>query len=174
MKKKIIIGVVIAFATIAGCSNQETKVVKENENFSTHEDYKSWVTNKSFSIQTEDGVMQFIGEDDSFLLISEVFRVEIENTYTWLIWVNDKENRNKMIGGKVQINGISEKEKGNEIFLAEGEIQAVSQGELQVPDSDKVVKLVANMKPLREGKWKLKPYLHEKLLGTTVVTVLGK
>lgn len=82
MKKKIIIGLVIAFATIAGCSNQETKVVKENENFSTHEDYKSWVTNESFSIQTEDGVMQFIGEDDSFLLISEVFRVEIENTYT--------------------------------------------------------------------------------------------
>lgn len=79
MKKKIIIGVIV-FATIAVCSNQETKVVKENENFSTHEDYKSWVTNKSFSIQTEDGVMQFIGENDSFLLISEVFRVEIENT----------------------------------------------------------------------------------------------
>lgn len=55
-----------------------------------------------------------------------------------------------MIGEKVLINGISEKDKGNEIFLAEGEIQAVSQGELQVPDSDKVIKLVANIKPLNE------------------------
>jgi len=156
VKKKIIIGAIL------------------NENFSTHEDYKSWVTNETSSVQTVNGSVQFIGEIGSFGLISEVFRIDIENTYTWFLWVDDKEKQKEMIGEKVIINGISEKDKGNEILLAEGEIQEVTQDELQVPGSDKVVKFVANIKPMREGKWKLKPYLNEKLLGTTVVTVLGK
>lgn len=174
MKRKIIIGAIL-FISITGCSNQETKVVKENENFATHEEYKSWVSNESFSFQTQNGTIQIIGELGSFGLIMGNFQVETENTHTWYLWTNDKENQKELIGEKVVINGISEKDKGNEIFLASGEIQALNQEELlQVPDSDNIVKIVANIKPMREGKWKLKPYLNEKLLGINVVTVVGK
>ncbi|MFE8698929.1 hypothetical protein ACFYKT_21900 [Cytobacillus sp. FJAT-53684] len=167
MKKIIIVGTIIFVTFTAGCSNQKENAEVETKNFATHEEYKSWYNNETFGI----GSLNFTGEIGKFAFVNnEVFRVETEKTYTWYYWADAQ----GLIGKTVDIYGISEKNKGEELLIATGEIQEATTEEKMIPDSDNLVKIVANIKPIREGKWKLKPYLEEQLLGITVVNVSEK
>ncbi|UII54428.1 hypothetical protein LS684_12130 [Cytobacillus spongiae] len=175
MNKNLIFGVILLFSLI-GCSNQETaEVEKESKSYATNEEIKSWSYSQLSTIETENGEVSLTGEVGSFGLVVDTFRKETEHTFTWYLWVDDINKQNELIGEKVTINGISEKDKGNELFLAEGIIEPLTQEELlQIPNDNNIVKFLANIKPMRDGKWKLKPFLNEKLLGTSVVIVEGK
>ncbi|KOP78201.1 hypothetical protein [Cytobacillus solani] len=179
MKRSLFIGA-ITLGLLIGCSNEGSKDIEENEQDTiassekSTEELKTWNVTTQNSIQIKNENVDLLGEIGDYVLRSDVFRIETEGLYTWYLWTQDQ-NKEDLIGKKVSIKGISEKNKGEEMHLSDGEIQELSEDEiLSLPDSDRMVKFEAKITPLREGRWKLKTYLENNLLGTTVISVQAK
>ncbi len=85
------------------------------------------------------------------------------------------EEKKEMLHEKVTIKGISEKDKNEEIYLADTKLVDLSRDEKQsMPYSENALKFIANITPVREGLWKLNTYVDNTLLGTTVIEAQPK
>lgn len=172
--KKILGLMLILLIIITGCSKEnDSKQVEEKSQNST-EELKTWTLTNPESISTDNGSIELYGEVGKYALAPDTFRVENEGKHTWYFWV-EPEKKEEMIGKKVTITGINEKDKNEEMDLAESEIVELSNDEAKtIPDSENVLKFEGSITPLREGKWKLNTYVDDSNLGTTVIEAQGK
>jgi hypothetical protein len=86
--------------------------------------------------------------------LPDVFRVDTEGIHTWYLWVTPEEKK-EMLHKKVTVKGISEKDKNEEIYLADTKVVDLSSDEKQsMQYSEDALKLIANFAPVRDGRWK--------------------
>ncbi|MGN7178568.1 hypothetical protein BK139_19700 [Paenibacillus sp. FSL R5-0490] len=162
----------LAALFIAGCSNEETKDVKNVEK-STENIAQVPIKQASFESFSDKKTYEIIGEMEKFALFKKPFEVEKEDTYTWLVWIENQEKAEELIGKEVEIFGTNERTKEKEL-LTSSNIEKLTSDDPQFPGSELAVKFYAKLKLLRKGKWKIESYVDNELLGSTVIYVEGK
>lgn len=172
--KKILAYVLFTLLISSGCTSEnETKDLPAVSHNSA-EELKTWSQTAHTGIELEGKSLNLYGELGEYALSPDVFRIDTKGIHTWYFWVTPEEKK-EMLHVKVTIKGISEKDKNEEIYLADTEVVDLSSDEKQsMPYSENALKFVANITPVREGPWKLNTYVDNTLLGTTVIEAQPK
>ncbi|MCM3090912.1 MULTISPECIES: hypothetical protein [unclassified Cytobacillus] len=124
------------------------------------------------TIPTDNVSIDLYGEVGKYGLVRGTFRVENEGKHTWYLWV-DPDKKEELIGKKVTITGINEKDKNAEMDLGVSDIAELLTDEAKIiPDSMNALKFESTITPPREGKWKINTFVDDTILGTTVAEAL--
>ncbi|TYS46729.1 hypothetical protein [Bacillus infantis] len=173
MKKFLTILLVMLFLS-SGCSNENNKEDLPAVSHNSTEELKTWSPTSHTAIELDGKSLNLYGELGKYALSPDIFRVDTEGLHTWYLWVTPEEKK-EMLHKKVTIKGISEKDKNEEIYLADTKVVDLSSAEKQkMPYSENALKFIANITPVREGRWKINAYVDNSLLGTTVTEAQPK
>lgn len=171
--KKIFV-LITLLLIITGCSKENNSEEVAEKNSNSTEELRTWKLTTPESISTDNGFIDLYGEVGKYALAPDTFRIDNKGTHTWYFWV-EPEKREEMLGKKITITGINEKDKHEEINLGESKIVELSNDETKsMPDAKNILKFQSSITPIREGKWKLNTYVDKINLGTTVIEVQGK
>jgi hypothetical protein len=172
--KKILTYVLFLLVISSGCSHENEKQDLPAVSHNSAEELKTWSPTARTAIELEGKSLNLYGEIGKYALSPDVFRVDTQGIHTWYLWITPEEKK-EMLNKKVTIKGISEKDKNEEIYLADTEVVDLSSDEKQsMPYSENVLKFIANITPVREGRWKINTYVDNSLLGTTVTEAQPK
>lgn len=169
--KKILI--LFLLFSIVGCSKPELNEVKDIENVENANKITHLPIIQSGFVTTQNESYEFLGEIGEFGVLKKTFKVDVEDTYTWILWGDDKNKLDEMVGQEVKLYGINEKTNEKE-FLAASTIEELSEDDPEVPESNLSLKFNTYIKPTRKGKWQVDSYVDNNLIGTIIIYVEGK
>ncbi|OCA90467.1 hypothetical protein A8F94_00825 [Bacillus sp. FJAT-27225] len=157
---------IVMFLAIVGCSEKE---IPTTEGI-TVPNISHMSMTKSEAFSTPNGDFSVLGKIGEYALLKDLskpFKVEKNDTYTWVIWSS---NKAQLLGKQVKVYGTHDKfPKGKEIGF--GMIRELDQDDPQYPLREQCLKFDVEIKPIISGKWKVDTFVADKLLGTTVIFV---
>ncbi|AGX03976.1 MULTISPECIES: hypothetical protein [Bacillus] len=172
--KKILAYVLFTLLISSGCSNENEIKELPAVSHNSIEELKTWSPTARTAIELEGKSLNLYGEIGKYALSPDVIRVDTQGKHTWYLWMKPEEKK-ELLHEKVTIKGISEKDKNEEIYLADTKLVDLSSDEKQsMPYSENALKFIANITPVREGRWKINTYVDNSLLGTTVIEAQPK
>ncbi|MGM0788879.1 MAG: hypothetical protein ACQEUD_02165 [Bacillota bacterium] len=116
--KKILAYVLFTLLISSGCSNENEIKELPAVSHNSIEELKTWSPTARTAIELEGKSLNLYGEIGKYALSPDVIRVDTQGKHTWYLWMKPEEKK-ELLHEKVTIKGISEKDKNEEIYLAD-------------------------------------------------------
>ncbi|WLR51916.1 hypothetical protein LC040_03115 [Bacillus tianshenii] len=170
MRKSVLVMGLVALFSISGCTEPQT----QSGNPNTPEYINEWKPSETTTVVAGGKEYKLRGEEINkefkLALLDKDFKLKTENSTTWFIWEDDKVKREKLLGSKVEIYGISQTTEEKELLAATEVTELDGNLPIQLIDEHLAVQFNAPIELPEEGKWKLQVFIEDQLYGVVKVS----